>query len=75
MRFYSIVYRWRGAPSHAATAHARHPGRRQLPWNPRDEAASGGGHEEASISGTQLRNHTTVYFLNSDLLLLDVLSK
>lgn len=60
--FCCLVCRWRGAPSHPATARAWHPGRRQLSWNPRDEATSGRGHEEAGVSGTRYGHKSALTF-------------
>lgn len=50
--FGCLVSRWRGASSYPTPAYAWHPRRRQLSRDPRDEATSGGSHEEAGISGT-----------------------
>lgn len=60
-----LVSRWRGAPSHPASAHSWHPGRRQLSRDPWDEATSGRSHEEAGVSGTRFNCdhvHTRLHF-------------
>lgn len=60
-----LLSRWRGAPSHPASAHSWHPGRRQLSRDPWDEATSGRSHEEAGVSGTRFNCdhvHTRLHF-------------